>query len=161
MSWFTPILLTHDERSVSAQLLTDTHAFTGAALAASPAVAGLGSARAGNEWAWSNAPARPAASPAPAYVTHEGSCVRAPVDVLRRMSAAAQAQGRSESDVWVEAAREWLRRREVAPAPPPPAASAPSVVSRRVSRVWDDIDAVLMALRAPIAAHDHDDASAA
>ena len=135
------------------------------ALAVAAPSGGLGSARAGSQWAWADAPARPAATPAPtlapARETGEGSCVRAPVDVLRRMSAAAQAQGRSESDVWVEAAREWLRRREVAPTPPPPAASATSVPSRRIARIWDDIDALLVELRAPLTANDHDDAPAA
>lgn len=163
MSWCTPILLTHDERSVSAQLLTDTYAMTSASAVAALS-GGLGSARAGGQWAWVDAPACLAATAAPmpasARETGEGSCVRAPIEVLRRMSAAAQAQGRSESDVWVEAAREWLRRREIAPTPPP-AASAPSVPTRRIARIWDDIDALLVELRAPAATHEHDDAPAA
>ncbi len=64
MSWFTPILLTHDERSVSAQLRTDTYAMTSASAVVAPS-GGLGSARAGSQWAWVDAPARLAATPAP------------------------------------------------------------------------------------------------
>lgn len=157
MSWSTPILLTRDERSVAAHLLAGV---TGARVASGPStpVAGLGSARAASEWAWAEGPARPAA--APARVAAHGSCVRAPADVLARMSAIAEAQGRSESDVWVEAAREWLRRREVAPVTPPVASAPPVVVARRVARVWDAIDALLVDLRSPTAS-DHDDAPAA
>lgn len=154
MSWSTPILLTRDDRSVAAQLLTDV---TGRRV--SGVAAGLGSARASGEWAWAETPARLAL--APQRVAARGSCVRAPAEVLARMSAAAAAQGRSESDVWVEAAREWLRRREIAPVAPPTASTPPVSASRRVARVWDAIDALLVELRAPADAPDHGDAPAA
>lgn len=160
MSWSTPILLTRDEWSVAAHLLADVTATRAASGASAPAV-GLGSARAASEWAWAEGPTRPARPVStPARVAAQGSCVRAPADVLARMSAAAEAQGRSESDVWVEAAREWLRRREVASVTPPVASAPPVAVARRVARVWDTIDALLVELRSPTAS-DHDDAPAA
>ncbi|HEX9038430.1 MAG TPA: hypothetical protein VF808_15715 [Ktedonobacterales bacterium] len=68
------------------------------------------------------------------------------------MSAAAHALGRAESDVWVEAAREWLLRHE----PHTPAhaqtlvidlSAAGEVSSARRSRVWREIDGVLDRLR--------------
>lgn len=154
MSWSTPILLTRDDRSVAAQLLTDV---TGGRV--SGVAASLGSAWASGEWAWAETPTR--WTQTPTRVRTRGSCVRAPAEVLARMSAAASTQGRSESDVWVEAAREWLRRREIAPVAPPTASAPPVSATRRVTRVWDAIDALLVELRAPAVAPDHDDAPAA
>ncbi len=148
MSWFTPIVLTHDERSVSAPVAAKSFGVA--------ARGGLGSASAGSQWMWSEAhAARPAPAPTSRAIhtaSRDVSCVRAPVELLCRMSEVARAQGRSESEVWVEAAREWLRRREIEPVTPPapPAtASSRSATPRRPSRVWDDIDALLIELRMP------------
>ncbi len=182
MSWFTPILLTPNERSsgacapraasiVSAGTITAT-----GPQRAAERDAGLGSARASVQWAWSAAPAQmPTTEPvvtaaATAYTVSaaQGTCLRAPVEVLRQMSDAARGLGRSESEVWVEAAREWLRKREGEPGAPPAAAapvvaSVGSIAPRRITRLWDDIDALLIELRAPAmaVAHECDGAPAA
>ncbi|HZC06129.1 MAG TPA: hypothetical protein VE338_10840, partial [Ktedonobacterales bacterium] len=129
---------------------------------AEPAGAGisLGSALAASQWAWASDPTRATpttaqASAAPRAVrASSGACLRAPVDLLTQMSDVARALGRSESEVWVEAAREYLRRRDGESGAPPvtPAQSAgPVSRSRRATRMWDDIDALLTELRAPSA----------
>lgn len=184
MSWFTPILLTPNERSSGAcapRAANSASAGTITAAGAQRAAergAGLGSARVGVQWAWSaspaqmtiTAPAMTAAATTHAVSAAQGTCLRAPVEVLRQMSAAACGLGRSESEVWVEAAREWLRKREGEPGAPPAAAApvvasvgAGSVAPRRITRLWDDIDALLIELRAPAiaAAHGCDGAPAA
>ena len=183
MSWFTPILLTPDERRSGACAPRAANISSAGTITVAGAQrsaergAGLGSARAGVQWAWSAAPAQMTAT-APAMTaaatTHaisaaQGTCLRAPVEVLRQMSDAARGLGRSESEVWVEAAREWLRKREGEPGAPP--AAAPIVANvdagfaapRRITRLWDDIDALLIELRAPAvaAAHECDGAPAA
>jgi hypothetical protein len=182
MSWFTPVLLTPNERRSGAcapRAASSASAGTITAAGAQRARergAGLGSARVGVQWAWSaspaqmttTAPAMTAAATTRAVSDAQGTCLRAPVEVLRQMSAAARGLGRSESEVWVEAAREWLRKREGAPGAPP-AAAAPAIASvgavapRRITRLWDDIDALLIELRAPAiaAAHECDGAPAA
>jgi hypothetical protein len=160
MSWFTPILLTHDERGALASLAADSARFGAGPGSGIGSGGGLGSARASSQWAWSVAPAQPPAQMTPSAVTraaiaHEGACLRAPVELLSRMSEAARVSSRSESEVWVEAAREWLRRREGEPGAPPAAPTAPpapTVAPRRATRLWDDIDALLIELRAPAAA---------
>lgn len=119
----------------------------------------LGSAHAAEVWSWA------APRPAPATVaedtkvspisplvsapaTDRGVALRVPATVLRRMSAAAQASGRSEGDIWAEAAEEWLTRYVLdnEPQPPTPAAAALSVP--RPARSWSAIDALLTELRA-------------
>lgn len=170
MSWFSPILLTANERSSGAwpsraAERDDTDTLAGAAAARARREAGrdarLGSAWASDQWAWSAEPAQtpPATSARP--VAHhdapQGASLRAPVEVLRQMSDAARGLGRSESEVWVEAARDWLRRREGEPGAPPVAAAPevaarPAATPRRIARLWDDIDALLIELRAPAGA---------
>ena len=164
MSWFTPILLTPEGQRATTWLATTVSAAGyGAPTGASRASAGLGSAHAGSQWAWAVAPVRPAARPAEpttARAPHPGASLRAPVELLSQMADAASALGRSESDVWVEAAREWLRRRAISPVTPP-AAPAQSAEPRRIARVWDDIDALLTELRAPVPSCDHQGVPAA
>lgn len=150
MSWFSPLLAIRDDFGASSasapRVGTTKH------VAAAP---GLGSASASGAWSWASSPAvapdvaLASAAPRPASA---GSAVRAPIELLARMTEAARAQGRSESDVWVEAAREWLRGREGAPNTPPAAPAclaAPVAPPRRHARVWDEIDSLLSELRAP------------
>lgn len=166
MTWFSPIFFSADE-------YRGARGDHGGELVS--ARAGLGSARASSQWTWTTATTvrRTDAASAPSLsqaaakrmvAGAEGASVRAPVELLRQMSAAARSLGRSESDIWVEAAREWLRRRDGEPGAPP-AAAAPGVspVSqpRRRDRVWDDIDALLIELRAPAIASQCEGASAA
>ena len=111
--------------------------------------AGLGTARAGIAWRW--------APPAGNVGAHRGRETRGsltenmpvsiPAGVLRAMREAAHASGRSESAVWAEAAREWLRLRQHDDGPPSPPAAALAVPRR--TRSWHSIDAVLADLRQP------------
>ncbi|HEY7973969.1 MAG TPA: hypothetical protein VID72_01385 [Ktedonobacterales bacterium] len=152
MTWFSPILMNTtwatDERGARSGELHGV---------------GIGSAWASGAWAWAGSAAQPAqiaqivqpmaAASRRAAPAQPGASLRAPVELLARMSEAARACGRSESDVWVEAAREWLRKREgeagAAPvAPMTPAQSEPSAApTRRSARRWDEIDALLIELR--------------
>ena len=145
MTWFAPVLVAFEDRfgSVAPDMWSSW-----------PAAGGLGSAVAG-PWSWDNAPAATGGSiqPAPQPAPRQPAGVRltAPAGTLRRMADAAHALGRSESDVWVEAAREWLQRHE----PEDPdgghtlysshAPIAPSIARR--ARVWRAIDDVLDTLR--------------
>ena len=78
-----------------------------------------------------------------------------PREALRRMAQAAQATNRSESEIWAEAAREWLARRVRSVEdgtdnePPPAAPAAASLPLRPRVRSWKAIDALLVELRAP------------
>jgi hypothetical protein len=64
------------------------------------------------------------------------------------MSLEAQLAGKSESELWAEAARAWLSRRERDDdlPPTPPAAAQPC--PRRERTAWVAIDALLLDLRA-------------
>lgn len=163
MTWFSPVLM-------NATWATDERG----ARSGEPLSVGIGSAWASGAWAWAGSAAQPArgaqpvaAQPRRAASAQPGANLRAPVELLARMSEAAQARGLSESDVWVEAAREWLRRREgeagAAPvAPVAPAHAEPSVAPiRRSARRWDEIDALLIELRRAAAARACEGAPAA
>lgn len=161
MSWLSPILLTRDDHGASLSRVTAV-APTAPARTAQPAHVGLGSASAGAAWTWV-ATSAPSTSEQTLHYNASvvrtaraqprgASAVRAPIDLLAKMSEAARTQGRSESDVWVEAAREWLRRRDGVETPPsaaPAYVAAPATPAPRMTRVWGEIDAVLQALRAP------------
>lgn len=155
MTWFSPATMAVD----------DVHGgFSPGSWAMRSGSRGLGSAIAGvGYWDTARADAGRARSTATvAFYQPEGVRVRAPRDVLARMAGAAGALGRSESDIWVEAAREWLVRH----APNAPAGGHPAVSgvvaagsigalsginassqSARRSRAWRDIDGVLACLR--------------
>ena len=149
MTWFSPILM-------NTTWATDERG----ARSGEPHGVSIGSAWASGAWAWAGSAAQPvqiaqpmAAASRRAAPALPGASLRAPVELLARMAEAARACGRSESDVWVEAAREWLRRRDsetgAAPvAPIAPAQSEPSSApTRRSARRWDEIDALLIELR--------------
>lgn len=170
MTWYSPILM---NPSMHPSWATDAR---GAPTAVASRDAGIGSAWASGMWTWAgDDPRRPAlaqARPPAAAVERTASAraarhLRAPLDVLRQMSEAARVSGLSESEVWVEAAREWLRRREGEPgaAPAAPVAPAqlerPAASQRRGARRWDEIDALLIALRGPAAPVAHEGAPAA
>jgi hypothetical protein len=83
--------------------------------------------------------------------------------VLRAMSLAAQAKGCPESEIWAEAAREWLMRHlGDDPEPPTPGASAPVRRVERESRLrcWSAIDVLLRDLRAPLPSTTEDEPAA-
>ncbi len=119
----------------------------------------LGSAYTAEVWSW-EAPRR---TPAPvakdtkvqpispfasAPAADRGVALRVPATVLRRMSAAARASGRSEGDIWAEAAEEWLTRYTLDNEPQPPTPAAAALSGPRPTRSWSAIDALLTELRA-------------
>lgn len=117
----------------------------------SAARSGLGAARAGVTWRWAS-PASPVVQAsgvrrAPAMAPG-ATPIAVPERLLRAMRAAACASGRSESEVWAEAAREWLRQRQQDDGPLPPPAAAALAIPRR-ARSWSAIDVVLADLRQP------------
>lgn len=103
----------------------------------------LGAASASGRWQWAGAPS-PSLIPA-----QKQAAVRVPPLLLEEMCAAAQARGRSLSEIWAEAAREWLRQHAHSstdePQPPTPAAAALPIP--KPARSWAAIDAVLADLR--------------
>jgi len=100
------------------------------------------------------------AAPAPLPFPPGGaSVVRIPDALLRAMRESARNAGRSESEVWAEAAREWLLMRGAGDGPEPTSpASAPRPCPQR-ARSWSGIDALVAVLRAPHA-QPHPDAAA-
>src|SRR5215813_8197925 len=89
----------------------------------------LGGAWAGSKWQWA-----PLA----------GGMEQA---LLRLMRAAAWSTGRSEAELWVEAAREWLARRALDDEPQPPTPAAAALAVPRPSSAWAAIDTLLADLR--------------
>jgi hypothetical protein len=87
----------------------------------------------------------PEASPTPAPVD---SIVYVPAEIRQIMAQFAQASGRSERDLWAEAADAWLSSHSHDDDPLPPAPSAALAIPA-VNRSWDMIDDLLSALRMP------------
>lgn len=97
----------------------------------------LGSATALGQPRWVDAPA-----PMRAPISR---VLRVPRTLLDLMADAADATGISERDIWIEAARLWLRAHSVSDEPPP---SAPAALANpRRARTWANIDAILADLR--------------
>jgi hypothetical protein len=153
MTWLAPISLFPDTSGpISPGWPVPLPARRSAAI--SGGAPGMASATAGPGWRWAG-PASALRSDTPLEVeaaislpAPQPARVRIPVDLLRRMSFEARLSGVSESDVWAEAARAWLRRRardDDFP-PTPPAAAQPC--PRRERTAWVAIDALLVALRA-------------
>ena len=90
-------------------------------------------------------------------VAQDIHCLRTPRDTMRQMELVAARLGRSESEVWSEAAHEWLARRagvvmlfdDDRDDDPPPAAPTALPLPLRPQRSWTAIDALLADLRAP------------
>jgi hypothetical protein len=87
----------------------------------------------------------PVASPTPAPVD---SIVHVPADIRQIMAQVARASGRSEKDLWTEAADAWLSTHSYDDDPLPPAPSA-ALALPAVNRSWDMIDDLLSELRMP------------
>lgn len=102
----------------------------------------LGTATIAGGWQWAGAVRVEPVAPAPKM-----AAIRISSTLLDEMAAAARTAGRSLSEVWAEAAHEWLtlHAREDEPQPPTPAAAALAVP--RPARSWVGIDAVLADLR--------------
>jgi hypothetical protein len=144
MTWFSPVIISIENH------------FSGSipgARVSWPTVSSLGSSVAG-AWSWErDQPAEAIDTPhSTDSFEPEGVRLSAPPELLQRMASAARALGRSESDIWVEAAREWLLRHE----PEGPTNGHADSVTRdeaarrclaRRSRSWRDIDHILCELR--------------
>src|SRR5262249_61407912 len=90
----------------------------------------LGGAWAGSKWQWAplaggmEQARRPGVQGQP--LPPGASVVQIPEALLRLMRAAAWSTGRSEAELWVEAAREWLGGRGVCEGRTPPGPAAPA-----------------------------------
>jgi hypothetical protein len=87
----------------------------------------------------------PKTSPTSALVD---SIAHVPAEIRQIMAEIARASGRSEGDLWTEAADAWLSSHSYDDDPLPPAPSAALAVPA-VNRSWDMIDDLLSALRMP------------
>ncbi len=112
----------------------------------------LGSATADARWRW----ASPEAGNVTPITAERGSgdeVAATHLGVARELRAEmaemARVMGRSEDDIWAEAAREWLMRRLRNDGPPPTTPAAAPVPGARPSRMWNEIDAMLAELRHP------------
>jgi hypothetical protein len=149
MTWLAPIPLLPEaggETSGVWPISLPTHPLSPTSGATSRA---MGSASAGPAWRWTSAThERAVITPVLALPPVEPAHVRIPADLVRRMSLEAELAGKSESEVWAEAARAWLQRRERDDdfPPTPPAAAQPC--PRRERTAWVAIDALLVDLRA-------------
>lgn len=113
---------------------------------------GLGSACAASIWRWAGSATgggqeMASAQPGARLSIHEHQVLRVPREVLRLMAEAAWAAGRSEEEIWIEAAREWLRRRTRDDEPPPTAPAAAWPALPRTASTWAAIDTLVAELR--------------
>jgi hypothetical protein len=112
----------------------------------------LGSATADARWRWAS-PATCRVTSTPAECS-SGDEIVAPRlggarELRAEMAEMARVMGRSEDDIWAEAAREWLLRRLRNDGPPPTTPAAAPVPGARPSRMWNEIDELLTELRHP------------
>ena len=118
----------------------------------------LGSAHASERWSWDGVrepergsgvdrlTLRPANTRAPEIRDDlAASVVRIPAEIVRAMAHAARNSGRSERELWAEAAREWLYSRTHGDEPPPATPAALPVAGP--ARSWDEIDGLMAQLR--------------
>lgn len=124
---------------------------------AAPTTGSLGTATADARWRW--------ASPRAGCITtgtvardddeddddHASLATRLRVtpELRAEMAGMARAMGRSEDEIWAEAAREWLLRRLRNDEPPPTTPAAASLPNPRTRRLWNEIDEMLAELRQP------------
>lgn len=117
-------------------------------------VRSLGAATADARWRWASpnagdATPAPAVAPRDQVIEANAAQVRVARAVRAEMAEMAYALGRSEDDIWTEAAREWLMRRQRNHEPPPTTPAAAPVPGVRPRRLWGEIDAMLAELRHP------------
>jgi hypothetical protein len=74
--------------------------------------------------------------------------VSVPARIKLKMAQLARVNGRSEDDLWAEAADNWLSSHSFDDKPLPPAPAAALAVPNN-QRSWDTIDELLSALRRP------------
>ena len=112
----------------------------------------LGSATADARWRWAS-PEAGNVTPITAERSSGNEMVAPRLGVARELRAEmaemARVMGRSEDDIWAEAAREWLMRRLRNDGPPPTTPAAAPTPDARPSRMWNEIDELLSELRHP------------
>jgi hypothetical protein len=153
MTWLAPIPLFPDAGAECSAAWPLSSPVRDVSTPTHSAAYGMSSASAMPVWRWVSPAYVPAPSePIPANSPVAPARVRIPADLVRRMSREACLTGKSESEVWAEAARAWLQRHERDDdfPPTPPAAAQPC--PRRERAAWVAIDALLLDLRAEPAA---------
>ena len=111
----------------------------------------LGSATADARWRWASPEAGRVTATTTERITADKPATRLGVarELRAEMAEMARVMGRSEDDIWAEAAREWLMRRLRNEGPPPTTPAAAPVPGERPSRMWNEIDELLSELRHP------------
>ena len=111
----------------------------------------LGTATADARWRWASPHA--GAITTVVAVRDDAEAVATRLTVTRalrdEMAEMAQVMGRSEDEIWAEAAREWLMRRMRDDEPPPTTPAAAPLPNPRTRRLWNEIDVMLAELRHP------------
>ena len=104
-----------------------------------------------DSWRWASPHAGPTMTTVAVRDDAEAVATRLTVTRALRdeMAEMAQAMGRSEDEIWAEAAREWLMRRMRNDEPPPTTPAAAPLPSPRTRRLWNEIDIMLAELRHP------------
>jgi hypothetical protein len=149
MTWLAPIPLISEASAETSGAWPLSLPVRPVSVSSGAATPGMSSASAGPTWRWTSVAYEPAiAEPMLVSTPVEPAHVRIPANLVRRMSLEARLAGKSESEVWAEAARAWLQRRERDDdfPPTPPAAAQPC--PRRERTAWVAIDALLVDLRA-------------
>jgi hypothetical protein len=113
----------------------------------------LGSAWAGTSWQWAGRSAEATSEEARPSVESRESMeqsvtVSVPARIKLKMAQIARTRGRSEDDLWAEAANNWLHSHTFDDDPLPPAPAAALAVPKH-RRSWETIDELLSSLRQP------------
>ena len=124
---------------------------------AAPTTGSLGAATADARWRWASPRAGCVTTGTVARDDDEDDADRASMatrlhvapELRAEMAGMARALGRSEDEIWTEAAREWLLRRLRNDEPPPTTPAAASLPNPRTRRLWNEIDEMLAELRQP------------
>src|SRR5262249_28612599 len=146
MTWLAPIPLFPEVGAESAVIWPAVLPTPRATPSRDPIARGMASVNAAPNWRW--ATTLPVAKAYGAPLTAEPSRVRIPADLVRRMSQEARLSGKSEGEVWAEAARAWLQRRDRDDDLPPTPPAAAQACPRPERTAWVAIDALLVDLRA-------------
>ena len=119
----------------------------------------LGSAWAGTSWQWARRsaeanseevrpPVESIESIESVESTEQSVTLSVPARIKLKMAQVARTRGRSEDDLWAEAANNWLCSHTFDDDPLPPAPAAALAVPKN-RRSWDTIDELLNSLRQP------------
>ena len=149
MTWLAPIPLLPEASAEASGAWPVSLPVRPVSVSSAAAAPGMSSASAGPTWRWTSATYEPVVAESILVSTPvEPAHVRIPADLVRRMSLEARLSSKSESEVWAEAARAWLQRRERDDDFPPTPPAAAQLCPRRERTAWVAIDALLVDLRA-------------